>query len=184
LVDSPSGDRAWNGRVARMEIADRAISSRELESADATNLALFPRADVVASYPTAGPDVPAAVIPDLMARLLKGSRFTLQMICTPATDAPPNNGWILSLSHGAQDVDFVVAQKGYDLVFFLRTPMTDPADDEPQLIVPDIFRTSHPVNIAIRYNSAELSVFRDGKILPTACPSAQARRCSAMPLRC
>ena len=51
------------------------------------------------------------------------------MICTPATDAPPNNGWILSLSHGAQDVDFVVAQKGYDLVFFLRTPMTDPADD-------------------------------------------------------
>jgi hypothetical protein len=51
-------------------------------------------------------------------------------------------------------------------VFFLRTPMTDPADDEPQLIIPDIFRTPHPVNIAIRYNSAELSVFGDGKILP------------------
>jgi hypothetical protein len=163
---SPAGVRSWNGRVARMEVADRAISSRELESADATNLAPFPRADVVASYPTAGPDVPAAVIPDFMARLLKGSRFTLQMVCTPAADAPPNNGWILSLSHGAQDVDFVVAQKGYDLVFFLRTPMTDPADDEPQLIVPDIFRTSHPVNIAIRYDSAELSVFRNGKILP------------------
>jgi VanZ like protein len=163
---SLSGDHAWNGRVARMEIADRAMPSRELESADATNLALFPRADVVAWYPTAGPDVPAAVIPDLLARLRERSRFTLQMICTPAIDAPPNNGWILSLSHGAQDVDFVVAQQGYDLVFLLRTPMTDPADDEPQLIVPDIFRTSHPVNIAIRYNSAELSILRDGKILP------------------
>ncbi len=166
IGDSASGDHPWNGRVARIEIADRAMSSRELESADPTNLALVSTADLVASYPTAGPDLPAAVIPDRMARLRKGSQFTLQMICTPATDAPPNNGWILSLSHGAQDVDFVVAQQGYDLVFLLRTPMTDPADDEPQLIVPDIFRTPHPVNIAIRYNSAELSVFRDGKILP------------------
>jgi VanZ family protein len=166
IGDSASGDHAWNGRVARIEIADRAMPSRELEAADPTKLALFPRADLVASYPTAGPDVPAAVIPDLMARLLKGSRFTLQMICTPATDAPANDGWILSLSHGAQDVDFLVAQKGYDLTFLLRTPMTDPTDDEPQLIVPDIFRTPHPINIAIRYNSSELSVFRDGKILP------------------
>jgi hypothetical protein len=166
IADSDSGDHPWNGRVARIEIADRAMPSRELEAADGTHLARFPQADLVASYPTAGPDLPPAVIPDLMARLRKGSRFTLQMICTPATDAPPNDGWILSLSHGAQQVDFVVAQKGYDLVFLLRTPMTDPADDEPQLIVPDIFRTPHPVNIAIRYNSAELSVFRDGKILP------------------
>jgi hypothetical protein len=166
IGDSPSGDRTWNGRVAQIQIADGVISSPAFGSADSTHLAPWPKAAVVASYPTAGPDVPAAVIPDLMARLLKSSRFTLQVICTPATDAPPNTGWILALSHGTEDVDFVVAQKGYDLVFFLRTPITDPGDDEPQLIVPDIFRTSHPENIAIRYNSAELSIFHDGKILP------------------
>jgi VanZ family protein len=169
IGNSPSGDHPWNGRVTRMEIADRAMSSRELQAADSSNLAASAEADVVASYPAAGSDVSAvgiAVAPDPMARLFKSSRFTLQMICTTATDAPPNNGWILSLSHGAQDVGLAAAQKGYDLVFFLRTPMTDPADDEPQLIVPDIFRTSHPVNIAIRYNSAELSIFHDGKLLP------------------
>ena len=34
IGDSAAGDHPWNGRVAQMEIADRAMSSRELESAD------------------------------------------------------------------------------------------------------------------------------------------------------
>jgi hypothetical protein len=166
IGDSPAGDHPWNGRVARMQIADRAISAAEFASTDVANLAPFPRTMVVATFPTAGPDVPTAVIPDFMARLHQTNQFTLQMVCTPATDATPHTGWILALSHGAQDVDFLVAQKGYDLVFFFRTPMTDPGNDEPQLIVPDVFRTSHPINIAVRYNSAELTILRDGKLLP------------------
>lgn len=100
--------------------------------------------------------------PQLVARLEKSNRFSVQITCIPGTSGEPD-GRIVSIGHPAAPGDLTVRQKGPSLVFWFHTPLSA-RHAQLAWTVPGVFTTAGQArDILYTYDGSSLSLFLDGK---------------------
>lgn len=95
------------------------------------------------------------------------SQFTIAVTVQTQDTAQFGPARILSLSEDTLRRNFMLAQKGCDIVVRLRTPLTGENGTKPQLTVPAVFDDRQEHRIVVTYDGETLVVHVDGRRQPT-----------------
>jgi hypothetical protein len=107
---------------------------------------------------------------NLARELKKTSQFTIRIVCAPAS-TERGLGRIISLSKSTDNVNFHLRQRGEDLVFFFRTPLSE-TRSVLAWTLPGVFKSGGIHDIVASYDGSDAFVYVDGK------PAARAYRLS------
>ncbi len=88
------------------------------------------------------------------------SKFTVRVICVPEA-VESGTGRIVSLSESADNVNFHFRQRGADLVFYFRNPLTE-TRSILAWVIPDVFEARKVKDIVAVYDGADAFVYVDG----------------------
>lgn len=97
----------------------------------------------------------------LTQRIMESSQFTLGITASTRDTRQFGPARIVSISANTFSRNFTLGQKGSDLVFRLRTPLTGKNGTSPQMIVSDVFLTTNPHNLIITYDRSVLLIYVD-----------------------
>jgi VanZ family protein len=97
----------------------------------------------------------------LTQKIMESSQFTLIAKVAAAHTEQFGPARIISFSADPVQRNFTLGQEGDDLIFRLRTPSTG-SNGTPDMIVRDVFATTHQKNLVISYSGTALRVFVDG----------------------
>jgi VanZ like protein len=104
-----------------------------------------------------GTTIPAE---NLTQEIRRTNKFTIRVICLP--DAiERGTGRIVSLSRSADNVNFHLRQRGADLVFYFRDPLTE-ARSVLAWPIPAVFQADKTKDIVAVYDGSDAFVYVDG----------------------
>jgi VanZ family protein len=98
----------------------------------------------------------------LSQRIINTSQFTLCITLATSDIMQTGPARIVTLSEDTVRRNFTLGQKGSDLIFRLRTPLTGENGTNPYLTVPDVFSNKNLHNLVITYNGSDLFLYVDG----------------------
>jgi len=105
-----------------------------------------------------------APVENLTRDIEKTSKFTIRVVCLP--DAiERGSGRIVSLSRSADNVNFHLRQRGADLVFYFRNPLTERRSILAWPL-PGIFQAGKVRDVASVYDGSDAYVYVDGQAVP------------------
>jgi glycopeptide antibiotics resistance protein len=105
-----------------------------------------------------------APVENLTRDIEKTSKFTIRAVCIP--DAiERGSGRIVSLSRSADNVNFHLRQRGADLVFYFRDPLTERRSILAWPL-PGVFQAGKVRDIAAVYDGSDAYVYIDGLAAP------------------
>lgn len=96
------------------------------------------------------------------------SQFTLGAVVATADIMQHGPARIISLSADDENRNFTLGQKGSDLVFRVRTPITGKNATSYQLNVPDVFGDTNNHQLLLTYKGSILQIYIDGVKQPYA----------------
>jgi glycopeptide antibiotics resistance protein len=102
-------------------------------------------------------------VENLTQEIKKSSKFTVHLLCAPATAVQA--GRIVSLSRSSSDVNFNIRQDAQFLSFYFRTPLSDKRAGLA-LRVDDAFDTGKVRDIVASYDGSDAFVYLDGNRVP------------------
>lgn len=94
----------------------------------------------------------------------KTSKFTVRVVCLPEA-IERGSGRIVSLSESADNVNFHLRQRGADLVFYFRNPLTETRSILAWPL-PGVFQAGKVRDIAAVYDGPDAYVYIDGRAVP------------------
>jgi glycopeptide antibiotics resistance protein len=92
------------------------------------------------------------------------SKFTIRVVCLPEA-IERGSGRIVSLSQSADNVNFHLRQRGADLVFYFRNPLTETRSILAWPL-PGVFQAGKVRDIAAVYDGSDAYVYIDGQAAP------------------
>jgi hypothetical protein len=103
-------------------------------------------------------------VENLTRDIEKTTKFTIRVVCLP--DAiERGSGRIVSLSRSADNVNFHLRQRGADLVFYFRNPLTEKRSILAWPL-PGVFQAGKVRDIAAVYDGSDAYVYIDGLAVP------------------
>jgi len=100
---------------------------------------------------------------NIIQKLSATDQFTILARIATADTGQTGPARIISLSSDPYHRNFTIAQDGNNLIFRLRTPVTGENGTEPELVIPNIFRTTNrPLHLIFSYDGSRLTVYKDG----------------------
>ncbi len=197
LGNEVDGSRAWDGRIWRVEFADRAIAPEHVEQVIRQGLAAVAGPAFVGSYAfssktptgqasgvlpplrwqgTASPPVHKSAVllsPEgwlqtagpaagLTERVRRTNQFTLTVLCAPARHNQFGPARIVSLSLDSVQRNFTLGQFGSHVALRVRTPLTGPNANDPELHLREAFATFQPVHLLMTFDGARVRAWVNG----------------------
>jgi hypothetical protein len=105
-------------------------------------------------------------VDNLTREIQKTSKFTVRVVCAPAS-IDKGFGRIVSLSQSADNVNFHLRQRGADLVFFFRNPLSENRSILAWTL-PGVFEAGKTRDLVAVYDGADAFVYVDGDLAPRA----------------
>lgn len=97
----------------------------------------------------------------LSERLRKTSQFTLSVIAATLNVSQRGPARIVSLSNNPYERNFTLGQKGSDLIFRLRTPVTGKNGSSPDLTIPNVFTDQDFHHLIVTYDGSVIRFYVD-----------------------
>jgi hypothetical protein len=104
----------------------------------------------------------AGPVSTLSSRLEQTSQFTLGVVIKTGSVDQQGPARIVSVSLDTGKRNFTLGQQDGDLVFRMRTPMTEENGARPELTVPGVFADNLEHRIVVTYGDSTVRVFVDG----------------------
>ena len=100
----------------------------------------------------------------LINKIQESSKFTIDIDLMSFNTHQTGPARIVSLSMDTGNRNFTLGQAGNNLIFRLRTPLTEDNGTLPDFVTPNVFRNKQLLNVIITYNNGRINLYLEVRI--------------------